>query len=505
MTARRPGSAQVVRGRVYGRFWLGDVRESIPMPGVRASDPEAVSARCELVADTIARLAAAGRVDRARDFAVQLGAATSQKGLAAIDRTIEAFLKESGPVGEGITVRQFGERWTGGELARMYPDHVRKKATADDDKCLLEQYVYPLIGSTPVRAVELSDGEKVMQAVPHTLSRARRRHVAQAMHRLLALAVYPAKLLRAHPFPRGFLPKLGGEKAKQYLYPDEDAKLMGCVHIPIDYRLFYGMLDREGMRLSEGRLLEWADIDLLRGVVRLDENKTDEPRSWVLDPGVVAALKRWREARPDLLRPFDGIDDHHPAARFRDEHLTLAGVDRPELFESTEARKRIRVHDLRATFVTVSLANGKTETWVQDRTGHKSTLMIARYRRAARTLAELALGPLQPLGDVLVWEYVPPPLGQTSVKRKVAPSGFEPERRKAATDFKSAVGSSDVAPRRESQPETTSGDVPLGSFAGRLTEPTLARGARDLHQIRKDFCAFEVAAEGMDPGEEGST
>jgi integrase len=52
----------------------------------------------------------------------------------------------------------------------------------------------------------------------------------------------------------------------------------------------------------------------------------------------------------------------------------------------------IRVHDLRGTFVTVSLANGKSESWISDRTGHRSSLMIARYKRMARTLDELHAG-----------------------------------------------------------------------------------------------------------------
>ena len=74
------------------------------------------------------------------------------------------------------------------------------------------------------------------------------------------------------------------------------------------------------------------------------------------------------------------------------------------------------MHDLRATFVTVSLANGKTETWVADRTGHRSGAMINRYRRAARTWAELGLGSLAPLDEAipeslrvcLKWAATPP-------------------------------------------------------------------------------------------------
>ena len=56
---------------------------------------------------------------------------------------------------------------------------------------------------------------------------------------------------------------------------------------------------------------------------------------------------------------------------------------------------------MRATFVAVSLANGKTETWVADRTGHRSSAMLKRYRRQARTWAELGLGNLTSLGLAL--------------------------------------------------------------------------------------------------------
>ena len=84
------------------------------------------------------------------------------------------------------------------------------------------------------------------------------------------------------------------------------------------------------------------------------------------------------------------------ADRFRIQ-LKKAGVKRAELFERSKARRQVRVHDLRATFITIALANGKTETWIADRTGHKSSIMINRYRRAARTVEQLELGVLKPL------------------------------------------------------------------------------------------------------------
>lgn len=88
------------------------------------------------------------------------------------------------------------------------------------------------------------------------------------------------------------------------------------------------------------------------------------------------------------------------AARFR-RHLRAAGVDRAALFERNETRLRIRVHDLRATFVTLGLASGRTETWIADRTGHRSSIEINKYRRAARSIAELGAGDLTPLDEAI--------------------------------------------------------------------------------------------------------
>ena len=93
----------------------------------------------------------------------------------------------------------------------------------------------------------------------------------------------------------------------------------------------------------------------------------------------------WRSPR----RPREGGCDRSGlekayvlmAETFR-AHLAVAGVDRAELFEKSESRRPIRIHDLRATFITVNLANGKTEAWIADRTGHTTSTMINRYRRA---------------------------------------------------------------------------------------------------------------------------
>jgi len=72
-----------------------------------------------------------------------------------------------------------------------------------------------------------------------------------------------------------------------YLFPDEDKALMQNSETSVQERLFYGILAREGLRVSELLDLTWSDVDLERGLLTLDQNKTAEPRAWAMDPAVV--------------------------------------------------------------------------------------------------------------------------------------------------------------------------------------------------------------------------
>ena len=265
------------------------------------------------------------------------------------------------------TFQNIGERWTSGELTRTYPDHVKPKTTSGRDAERLVAHVYPLVGNKLVVNFELDDAERVMQALPRKTVRtpATRRHYAQLMHRILGLAVYPLKLIKVSPLPKGWLPKLGPAKAKGWLYPDEDAELCGTADVPLCWRLFYGFLNREGPRLSEAAALDLSDVDVGRGAVKLDENKTNDPRAWALGADVVRALRAsiaLRESAAGAPLPRSAplfVDDDgeriraddFQAKRFR-AHLKAARIDREELFERSASRMHIRLHDTRATFVT---------------------------------------------------------------------------------------------------------------------------------------------------------
>jgi hypothetical protein len=396
-------------GRRYARVTLdATTRPKIPLPTCATQD--AAEARGALLAD-LARNLRNAKVPAAsaRTFLRRAGAAAQGKPLDTVLRAVEAVSTDKAErLSDASTLRTFrdvADRWTSGELARRHPDRVPalSPATAQQYRGMLENHIYPHgIGDKPIPDVTHDDAECVLAALPAELEASSRRRVAQTLARVLNLAAL-LRLRPDNPLPRGFLPKRGPGKAKAYVRPAEDARLLAYADVPFSRRLFYGFLHREGCRSNEAIGFNVGDVDDL-GSIRLDENKTDDPRSWALGADVVRALRASFALRERALGRKLGADDplfvdedgarlrlHHAAARFRDD-LRAAGIDRAVLFQSSKARRRVRLHDTRAAFVTLALACGRSEAWVTDRTGHKSSQMVALYKRTASEAADLRLG-----------------------------------------------------------------------------------------------------------------
>ncbi len=356
----------------------------------------------------------------------------------------------------GATWGDVAKRWTSGELNRLYPDRVPRKRSVGMDRSRVEA-LEPLIGHILITDPNwLDHAEDAMRRLPERVqTSATRRQYAQCIRRVLELAVLPLRIIKANPLPRGFLPKIKQERALQMPYPDEDAMLMAACPgwnrdgdldpsktpskpengpknaddsvelsegVPLVFRLAYGFLARMGFRKSEivggvdeegyedediepAPPLTWDRLDLDRGVVFRARSKTDIAVPIVMPPDVTRALAAFKKlyppARPnaEVFRTEQGVIEL--TTKSYRAVLKLAGVKRPELFKKTKESYPVRVHDTRALFVTVSLANGKPESWVRDRTSHRTITMLDRYRRQARLFEELNLGDLKPLDEAI--------------------------------------------------------------------------------------------------------
>lgn len=404
---------------------------------IKTKDASQAQSRADDMAELASKMVAAG-ISAGAPMTLKKAANADAEMLRLISADVErrcASCRKATPAQTTeVTFRELGERWTSGELSERYPDHVKVKRTADKDRGLLER-LYATIGPVPLSTFTLEDAERAMAAVPKGRRPATRRHYAQLIAKVLAMAVYPLRIIERSPLPRGFLPRIGQRPAFAYLYPAEDTQLLGCRDVPLPHRMLYGVLAREGLRISEALELRWHHVDLKHGTVRLDRSKTGDARAWALDPGVTAALAAFRGDAPLDALVFAGVPLKKAAATFR-EHLLMAQVKRSELHERTAERSPLRVHDLRATFCTLSLANGKTETWVQDRTGHTTSLMLNKYRRQARHAAELGLGPLAPL-HVAVRDFAGPS-AKPEPQGEPGPGGGEPVERELSNDSSSS-------------------------------------------------------------------
>ena len=187
--AQGAGSFEFIRGHWY----------------VRVSMPDGTRPRTRLCDELSCKCATMTEARR-----MEVGAAISERERARGKADLAASVAKLGPKD---TLRQFGERWTNGDLHKRWPDHVSLKRTAKQDGQRLELHVYPAVENVAVADFRLEDAELVMSRLPPELSSATRRHVAQLMHRLMALAVYPARIRQANPLPKGFMPRVRRTKA----------------------------------------------------------------------------------------------------------------------------------------------------------------------------------------------------------------------------------------------------------------------------------------------------
>jgi integrase len=346
-------------GQYFAQFSIGKGQRKGALLRTCATEEEA-ERRKLAIAKLVMRLRETGYTTVVANTIRDAGAA-DEEGMRKIARVVERIASGKEPGfrqghssrREGLTVKELAELWTSGDLTKQYPDHVRVKKTSRDDKRVfawLSKVRMPdgtPFGERAVASVTLDDCDHLMTALPRTSETpSTRRGYAQSLRKLLVYGVYPLRLLPALPIPKGWLPKTGNDKAKAWIYPSEDLALMRCRLVPLARRVFYGLLVREGMRVGEALALTWADVDLERGVVRLDENKTDDPRSWALGLDVARALRAWKEQRgseagkvPKLFLP-SLIGDRWAIATHLREGLTLAEVKRPELTEAKPGRMR---------------------------------------------------------------------------------------------------------------------------------------------------------------------
>lgn len=407
MTAERVPGGFRVRLR-YGRDAAGKpqrdrfliVLPHTPEGEIHAADRER---RMQVTAALLAKLRSPG----ARGHLVEMGKlAADERAFRALERAVEKLAAEaavsppaddSGPV----TFRDVADLWTSGKARALYPDHVREKIERKrkNDAQMLSVFL-PALGHRAMADITDQDIQVAKRAIPSALDPNTRIVYLKRLRSVFRLAAGPLNLITAVPKEADTLPLARKRSLFWFLYPEEEAQLLGCVKIPLVFRVLYGWLSRNGSRIGETLMLDHAHLDLDRGRVHLEAEwtKTRRSRYWDLEPDVVAAMRIFRvlggEPKPGT-RVFraayrETMSDVTVRERFKRD-LLLAGVDRAELHRPSPGSKALRVHDLRGGFCTLARRRGMTANWIMDRSGHESLGQLEQYTRAARHADEQGL------------------------------------------------------------------------------------------------------------------
>jgi len=148
-----------------------------------------------------------------------------------------------------------------------------------------------------------------------------------------------------------------------------------------------------GLRLSEIRRLQVADIDSQRMVIRVQQGKGRKDRYVMLSPKLLEILRAyWRAVRPRQWlfpgdRPGQPISKGAVQAACRKAHQ-LSGL-----------RKRVSPHSLRHAFATHLLESGTDLRTLQLLLGHRSLATTARYLKISSRSVCSTLSPLDRLEE----------------------------------------------------------------------------------------------------------
>lgn len=137
-----------------------------------------------------------------------------------------------------------------------------------------------------------------------------------------------------------------------------------------------------GLRVAELTALDWPDVNLAEGWVRVT-GKGRREREVPLTSASVEALIRWRDERHECLAAGTEIDVHAVFLNARGGRLTTRSVRR--LLERAQAQagvaSPISPHGLRHSFATHLLESGADLRGIQEMLGHQRLATTERYTR----------------------------------------------------------------------------------------------------------------------------
>jgi integrase len=297
--------------------------------------------------------------------------------------------------------------WAKQELAALYPNAGYGKSSGESTDEPRVEFLCKYIADVPLATFSDDDYWRAMRpARAHCKTDSTFKAYAQVCRRVLKIAV-ELRIIAAWPLSATcklpIVPK-SSNPVFPFLYPEEYVRLVRSEKIAIEWRVLWGFIIREGLRIAEAFRIQWRHLSQLdngRWLLDVPDSKSGRALNFVLNLGTGEVLEAFRQLRPELDGPFSWMKATNlkkAAERVRD-HIELSGTTRARLLLNDGRLRRLREHDLRSTFVTWCKLAGVDNETISQHTGHESSTMIARYNQSKATLehGELVAGAPAPL------------------------------------------------------------------------------------------------------------
>jgi integrase len=246
-------------------------------------------------------------------------------------------------------------------IERLLSELADKGRSARSLNCYLQAIKGCLAWAVRTRKLPYSPLDCV-QRRPETLKARRRRALSEdEIARLLQAAA-------GGPLRRATESYKGGHDGTPRLSLAKQARLAEQGREAV---LIYRLMIEAGLRRNEVRTLAWEDVDLEAGTltIRAHNAKNRKEATVPLTPGLLAALARWRDARPSA----DGgpvVRLSSRLLRHLNDDLEAAGIPKKDAGGST-----VDLHALRHTYGTRLVASGVDIKTAQMLMRHSSPIL----------------------------------------------------------------------------------------------------------------------------------
>jgi integrase len=191
-----------------------------------------------------------------------------------------------------------------------------------------------------------------------------------------AREAYGGAFVHRPEFPRVSIPK--SARRRGFFEPEQLERVLA--HLPDVYVPVIRFLAATGWRFGEAVGLEWRNVDERAGIIRIEDTKSDEPRTlpYAANALLVGLIRSRREATRTIERRTRRLV-RHVFANAEGHSLRTGFHDAWEKARKAAGLPSALIHDLRRTFARDCVRAGLAEATIMKLAGWETASVFRRY------------------------------------------------------------------------------------------------------------------------------